>query len=520
MRFFTYGRKSVYSDKSDSINNQFRMCREFCDRHFPGKIETWTEFSDEDYTGGNTNRPGFQKMMSFIRDNMCDVLVVYQLDRFSRDVKDFSVAYDEMRAHNVRFICLDLNIDTSTPIGEAMMYVSAAFGQMERKNIALRVTDNLIGLVKKGLWVGGRAPIGYVRVPVTIGGRNHVSLAVDPDGAEHIKELFDIWVKGDYSLQGLETKFRNEKKRSYHGSFYATNTLYRDLTAPYYCEATKEVYDYFEALGCQMDNCRELWDGSTGVIVYNRSTEKRGPHQLLPPTEWIVCKGLHDPFLSADIWLAAQEKFTHNKCFRKKKYPNPLLRGVLRCSCGGLMNVGTKKCVSGLSRSYRCIRHQRYGNDVCDRGQVVCSLIDSKVMEIFSQIESDPDVIWSYVKSEDPVSAKSADKIKKKLVKTEDKIRRLTSSLALAQNEAASKYIIDEINSLDSEMSSMKAQIMEAESAKRAEADSKKEVADKVETIQNLIRNLSGFSADERNEIACKVIKEATWDGETLFIVF
>ena len=184
------------------------------------------------------------------------------------------------------------------------------------------------------------------------------------------------------------------------------------------------------------------------------------------------------------------------------------------------MNVGTKKCVSGLSRSYRCIRHQRYGNDVCDRGQVVCSLIDSKVMEIFSQIESDPDVIWSYVKSEDPVSAKSADKIKKKLVKTEDKIRRLTSSLALAQNEAASKYIIDEINSLDSEMSSMKAQIMEAESAKRAEADSKKEVADKVETIQNLIRNLSGFSADERNEIACKVIKEATWDGETLFIVF
>ena len=75
MRFFNYGRKSVYSDKSDSIDNQFRMSREYCEQKFPGKIESWQEFSDEDFTGANTSRPDLQRMLSYIEEGFCDVLV-------------------------------------------------------------------------------------------------------------------------------------------------------------------------------------------------------------------------------------------------------------------------------------------------------------------------------------------------------------------------------------------------------------------------------------------------------------
>ena len=63
MRFFSYGRKSVFSDKSDSIDNQFRMNREYCESKFSGQVDSWQQFSDEDFTGANTSRPDLQRYL-------------------------------------------------------------------------------------------------------------------------------------------------------------------------------------------------------------------------------------------------------------------------------------------------------------------------------------------------------------------------------------------------------------------------------------------------------------------------
>ena len=129
MRFFSYGRKSVFSDKSDSIDNQFRMNREYCESKFSGQVDSWQQFSDEDFTGANTSRPDLQRMLSFIKGSFCDVLVVYQLDRLSRDVRDFANIYALLEEHGVMFISIKENIDTTTPIGRAMMYVTVVFAQ-------------------------------------------------------------------------------------------------------------------------------------------------------------------------------------------------------------------------------------------------------------------------------------------------------------------------------------------------------------------------------------------------------
>ena len=112
MRFFSYGRKSVFSDKSDSIDNQFRMNREYCESKFSGQVDSWQQFSDEDFTGANTQRPDLQRMLSFIKNGFCDVLVVYQLDRLSRDVRDFANIYSLLEEHGVMFVSIKENIDT------------------------------------------------------------------------------------------------------------------------------------------------------------------------------------------------------------------------------------------------------------------------------------------------------------------------------------------------------------------------------------------------------------------------
>lgn len=117
MHFATYTRKSVYSDKSDSVENQQRMCREYVEMKYPNDMESFTAYTDESISGATTDRPDLQRLLSDIRDGLVDCLVVYQLDRLSRNVRNFSNIYADLEEHSVKFISLKENLDTSTPIG-------------------------------------------------------------------------------------------------------------------------------------------------------------------------------------------------------------------------------------------------------------------------------------------------------------------------------------------------------------------------------------------------------------------
>ena len=76
MRFATYGRKSVYSDTSDSVDNQERMCREYADLKFRDQIDSFEVYQDEGFTGANTDRPGLERLLTDVRDGLVDVLIV------------------------------------------------------------------------------------------------------------------------------------------------------------------------------------------------------------------------------------------------------------------------------------------------------------------------------------------------------------------------------------------------------------------------------------------------------------
>ena len=103
MNICCYGRKSIYSDHSDSIDNQFRMCRDYVEMKFSGQAFSFFEYQDEAFTGANTNRPDLQRLMADISAGNCDVLIVYQLDRLSRDVRDFANIYAVLEEHQVKY---------------------------------------------------------------------------------------------------------------------------------------------------------------------------------------------------------------------------------------------------------------------------------------------------------------------------------------------------------------------------------------------------------------------------------
>lgn len=133
-----YTRQSV--DKADSISIESQM--EFC------KYETrggeFTCYSDRGFSGKNTDRPDFQRMMSDIKAGQIKRVIVYKLDRISRSILDFASMMEEFGKYGVEFVSCTEKFDTSTPMGRAMLNICIVFAQLERETIQMRVTDAYI----------------------------------------------------------------------------------------------------------------------------------------------------------------------------------------------------------------------------------------------------------------------------------------------------------------------------------------------------------------------------------------
>ena len=522
MNICCYGRKSVFSDHSDSIDNQFRMCRDYVEVKFSGQVDSFLEYQDEAYTGANTKRPSLQRLLADIKAGNCDVLIVYQLDRLSRDVRDFANIYASLEEHDVKFISIKENIDTSTPIGRAMMFVTVVFAQMERETTAARVADNMIGLAKKGYWASGNPPDGYVRSPITVNGRQHCTIVPDPEGVKYVTWVFDTFLENGYSLQGMETAFKNQGIRTRRGAFFSSAQMHKILSSPFCVAATPEVYDYFAAKGCQMDpgSPREAWDGSHGVIVYGRSTKKNKKHEQQPPEKWLVCLGMHKPFIPAEKWLQVQARFAQNKFDHTMKHEVPLLKGVLRCSCGSIMLTSRKRKVDGsMSSWYYCLKRMKQGREACESRQTKCELLDDKVIHLLQAIKRDPELIQKYAKTS-PDGNKVIDlkKQEAKIRNCQTRIDRLVSSLSLAADSPAQKYVLAELERLDLEMQALKREYNLAVAADRERNTQRSASLSKLTEIQRLLKNMDSFSAGEKNAIVREVIQECVWDGESLSI--
>ena len=146
-----YSRKSRYTGKGESIGNQIDLCREYIRTHYgDAAAEHAVVFEDEGFSGGNLNRPDFKKMMTAAKDRKFKAIVVYRLDRISRDISDFSSLIEELGRLGIDFVSIRESFDTSSPMGRAMMYIASVFSQLERETIAERIRDNMHELAKTG----------------------------------------------------------------------------------------------------------------------------------------------------------------------------------------------------------------------------------------------------------------------------------------------------------------------------------------------------------------------------------
>ena len=148
-------------------------------------------YSDEGYSGGNTNRPALQRLIEDINNNNINIVLIYKLDRLSRNVKDVLELVELFGKKNVTLFSMTENIDLSSPFGRAALKMSATFSELERDTITERMQLGKLARAKSGKYIApGKAPFGYRY--------NYATKKLDliPEEAEIIKRVFKLYIDG------------------------------------------------------------------------------------------------------------------------------------------------------------------------------------------------------------------------------------------------------------------------------------------------------------------------------------
>lgn len=524
MNFGIYGRKSYFKDTSDSTQMQFNVCEAHIQQHF-GNADSIQYYEDDGFVRSNMDRPGMNQLREDISAGLINCVIIYKIDRVCSDMMDFCTFYTFLKEHSVKFITVKDGIDTTTPLGEAMMYLAVIFSGLEVQTDSLRITDNLNHLAAKGFWCGGRPPLGYSIVPIDLGTKSHKTLAFNEDEIQYKNQLIDIFLEHQFSLQAMETYCKNHGITSLNGRFLSTTQLYAIFTSPHCVQNTAAMYDYFEAKGCIMDeeSPREKWDGTHGIIVYGRTTERKidgkKKHVQAPPEKWRISIGYHQPYMTDQRYFSIMAQFGKNTFSKKPKYDLPLLKGVLRCKCGRSMGMSRKKKVDGsISTWYYCPKRMQIGAEACDMAQIKSDFLDEKVLDVFRSIKYDPDCVKQYLKEEHRSTADNTTNLRSAMDRCQSKIDKLTGTLATNSGSTAAKYIVGEIEKLDIEYNSLRKKLLSVSADERRAATRIKSAMEKRTEIIRLLDHFDEFNAEERNHIAKDVLTECVWDGTTLFI--
>src|ERR1700721_251294 len=125
----------------------------------------WTllraKYDDGGFSGGDTDRPALQRLLADVQAGKIDVIVVYKVDRLTRSLADFAKLVELFDKRNVSFVSVTQQFNTTTSMGRLTLNVLLSFAQFEREVTSERIRDKISASKRKGLWVGGMAPLGY-----------------------------------------------------------------------------------------------------------------------------------------------------------------------------------------------------------------------------------------------------------------------------------------------------------------------------------------------------------------------
>lgn len=191
IRCAIYTRKSTEEGLKQEFNS-LQAQREACESYIKSqKHENWqllpNEYDDGGYSGGNMERPALKRLLQDVQNGLVDIIVVYKIDRLTRSLMDFSKIVEVLDKHNASFVSITQHFNTTTSMGRLTLNMLLSFAQFEREVTGERIRDKISASKKKGMWMGGKPPLGYYR--------KDKKIYPDEEKAKLVTDIFQKYVE-------------------------------------------------------------------------------------------------------------------------------------------------------------------------------------------------------------------------------------------------------------------------------------------------------------------------------------
>src|SRR3989344_74155 len=321
-----------------SIENQRRACKDYADMnaYHPKDI-----FADEGRSGRNIDRPAFQKLLSTLKENPVEAIIVYKIDRFARNVGDFSNIRKQFQAMKVKLLSVCENGDvTEGLIGN----IFASVAEWESEANSKRTKDALMQKFRDG-WQPSPPPIGFRSVG---GDRERKTCEPDPHEASIIKELFELYATGNYSILEIQDWLAEKNIVSRTGTGLGHSVINNILKNPFYFGKIR-------------------WHGESK-------------------------KGNHVPIIQKDLFDTCQYVLAKHRDFLLRRRTHDfLLRGFINCAeCGQRYtaewhkNEKKFKSRGGKIAYYHCPKRDRNN---CPSPYIEMTNLEKQVAEQFKNMQ-------------------------------------------------------------------------------------------------------------------------------------
>ena len=359
--------------ESNSITVQKQMIEDFVSVR--PEMELVEIYCDDGYTGTNFNRPGFQRMISDIESGKVDTVIVKDLSRFGRSYIDAGEYLERVfPKKRIRFIAINDGIDNLSRAYDISMPIKNLINETYARDISNKVQSAFKTKQRHGDFIGAFASYGY-RKDLS----NHNKLIIDPEAAETVRRIFDMFLKGYGKIriakilnkEGIPCPSEYKKQKGFN--YTNSNKL----------ETTK--YWTYSTIHKMLKN--EMYIGNMVQSTHYRSMH--GKAQKLPQSEWIKVENTHEAIIDKEIWNQIQEQLAHttrNINFCESKEAN-IFAGKMKCGdCGRSMCKTVWKGKEKDNIYFTCGTYKRYGVNQCSAHTVKMELLEQIILDDFNRI--------------------------------------------------------------------------------------------------------------------------------------
>lgn len=205
----------------ESIPSQKHMCANYVEFNGGDKKDI-IYYVDAGFSGKDTNRPEFERMIKDINDGTISNVITWKIDRISRNLIDFSKFLDVLKKKEVSFVSLSEKFDTSNAIGQAMLKMLMLFAELERNMTSERVMSVSKDIVSRGGRLGGPVALGYDYHKDT------KSFTINEKESQVVKKIFAMALSGD-STTTISIYLNNNNITSKRGRNWTPTTVFHIL---------------------------------------------------------------------------------------------------------------------------------------------------------------------------------------------------------------------------------------------------------------------------------------------------